>query len=459
MGAATANFLTLLFLSASLVALAWTMATRLTPEPEQPRIQRWLIFWCVKGMLLPSLVWALMNIGVSWNLQPFMPQVQAARHRGVPWVPDFLAVTASGLFIISSYWTAATLGWFVVRTAGVIKVQTRKDFKSLCWSCSLLLILPAALVLLLGGWPWAGIAAIVILGPIAAYSPPFIKPAKLPPIYARAIARLKFGKYTEAEWEIIRELEKCEDDFDGWLMLAELYATHFHDIGEAERTIRDICDHPKVTPSQLAVALHRLADWHLKLAQNPVAARRDLEMITERLKGTHLARMALLRMEQLPATADELRDQQNASTIPLPALGDQLDQPPDPPSSKIERKRAAQLANSCVERLKLSPNNVHVRERLARIFAEQMGRSDLAMEQIQLLLGMPDQPDSRRAEWLGLTAAWHLKYRHDPEAGRNALERLLREFPQTPQALAARRRLELMDREKAYGKQAGRGAT
>jgi hypothetical protein len=62
-----------------------------------------------------------------------------------------------------------------------------------------------------------------------------------------------------------------------------------------------------------------------------------------------------------------------------------------------------------------------------------------------LLLDLPEQPESKRAEWLGLTAAWHIKYRHDLAAGRRTLERLLQEFPHTPQALAARRRLELMD--------------
>ena len=62
-----------------------------------------------------------------------------------------------------------------------------------------------------------------------------------------------------------------------------------------------------------------------------------------------------------------------------------------------------------------------------------------------LLLDMPEQPESRRAEWLGLVAAWHIRYRHDSDAGRRALERVIREFPHTPQALAARRRLQLLD--------------
>ena len=114
--------------------------------------------------------------------------------------------------------------------------------------------------------------------------------------------------------------------------------------------------------------------------------------------------------------------------------------------------RRRHLANECVEKLKHDPNNVPAREKLARLFAEQLDRADLGIEQINLLLEMPDQEEGRRAEWWGLIAAWQLKYRQDPDAARQILERLVREFPHTPQALAAQRRIRLIDAE-----QRGRG--
>jgi len=60
-----------------------------------------------------------------------------------------------------------------------------------------------------------GLAAIAILLPIAGYAPAILRRKRLPPIYARAIAKMKFGKYSEAEREIIRELEKVRRRFEG----------------------------------------------------------------------------------------------------------------------------------------------------------------------------------------------------------------------------------------------------
>jgi hypothetical protein len=289
-----------------------------------------------------------------------------------------------------------------------------------------------------------GLAGIALLAPMAGYAPGVLHLKKTPPMYARAIARMKFGKYSEAEWEIIRELEKSEDDFEGWMMLANLYANNFNDLLEAEQTILGICDHPKTTPSQLSVALHQLAHWQVQRG-DPAAARRTLQMICSRLPGTHLAHMAQLRINQLPASVAELEQQQGVARIPLPALGDAFDEQPTQAEPGMERHKAAEEANTCVEILEADPKNVPARERLARLFAEHLDQPDLGIEQVTLLLEMSDQPDSHRAEWLSLVAAWHIKYRHDSDAGRQTLERLIREFPQSVQAFAARRRLQLLD--------------
>ena len=451
MSGAAAISVLLFSMSAALVGAGWIMTIRLTPEPARSRRLRWLRDWSIKGLLVPLALWAVMNVGLSWNLQPFMPQVQIAQNSGSGWLPAFFRVLLDGWFVLASNWTAVTLGWVLAEATAGLDDEKRASFKSLCWTCLVGMGLPALGLVWFGGWPTLGLAATAILAPIAGYARAILGQKKRPPIYSRAVARLNLGKYTEAEWEIIQELEKCEDDFQGWMMLAELYATRFHDLKEAEKTIVEVCSQPKTSPGQLSVALHRLADWHLKLAEDPEAAKWALQIICDRLKGTHLARMAQLRIQQLPATAQELREQQVAKPIRLPALGDSLDEEPPGPSSKLERHKAAKLANECVEKLKQDPNNVTAREKLARLFAEQLDRADLGIEQITLLLEMPDQPEATRAEWLGLIAAWHFRYQHDFAAARQILERLVREFPHTPQALAAERRIRLIDADQRGG--------
>ena len=453
MSLAVEIFLVLAALSAASVAAGWVLAYGLTPESQRPKLLRSLLAWSGKGLLVPLVIWTLMNLGLSWSLQPFMPQIQAARNSGAPWVPAYLHVVAAGFFVICSFWTAVTLAWALFQAGVSTEGETRAQFKALCLTCFIAMVVPALLIVCFGGWSMLGLAGIALFAPMAGYGPAILHMKPMPPMYARAVARMKFGKYTEAEWEIIRELEKCEDDFDGWMMLADLYANQFNDLSEAERSILEICNQPKTTPSQLCVALHRLADWHLKRAGDPAAARRALQMIRDRLPGTHLAHMAQLRMNQLPASAAELREQRGAAPIPLPALSDKIDQAPALAESDLERHKAAEAANACVEILKQDPNNVPARERLARLFAERLDQADLGIEQVTLLLDLPDQPDTRRAEWLGLLAAWHIRYRHDAGAARESLERLLREFPRCPQAFAARRRLQLLDADS----QASRG--
>ncbi len=432
-------------LSMACLGAGWVLAWRLAPEQRRPEHVRWLSVWCLKGLCLPLLLWALMNFGLGWNLPAFMPQIQAAQNSGKGWFLEFLAVVAVGLFLISSYWAAGTTGWALVRTHAWLEGEGRADMKSLCRTWLIGMCLPALGIAFLGGWWTLGLAALVLLGPMAGAAPSLLAKRKMPPMYARAIARIKFGKYNEAEQEIIRELEKREDDFEGWLMLAELYANQFHDLSEAEQTVLEICDHPKTTAPQLSIALQRLADWHLKFGGDPDAARRALQMLCDLLRGTHLARMAQLRINQLPATAEALREEQANKPIPLPALGDHFDDAPPQPPSAADRAKATESAHACVEQLKLDPNNVPARVKLARLLAEQLGQADQGIAQLTLLLDLPGQEPGKRAEWWGLVAAWQLKYRQDLDTGRKTLERIIQEFPHSPQALSARRRLQLLD--------------
>ncbi len=447
----------LMFICASLgalalVGLAGFTIYRLAPAANARAVVRTKWPWLVKGLVVPFALWILMNVGLSFHLQPFMPSVQLAQNSGTGWFFAFLGVVGAGLLIIATYWAGVTVGWNVIRASRGLVGETRTDFRALCGTCLIGTALPALWLLWVGGWYTLGLTLLLIGLPIAGYGPSILHRVKPRPMYSRAIARMKFGKYRDAEMEIIKQLESAENDFDGWLMLGELYACQFKDIAEAEQIILEICDQPNVTPSQISVALHKLADWQIAVASDPEAAARSLQVISNRLPGTHLARMAELRRTQLPHNPAELRERREARPIPLPALSELSDETGAPAKDAIDSDQAAALAQQLTQQLTRDPNDISAREKLARLFAEPLGQADLAIEQIELLLGVADQPDGKRAEWLSLIAAWQLRHRHDPTAARAILQRLIHEFPNTAQAFAAQRRLSLLNAEAAARK-------
>src|SRR5258706_5491882 len=194
MQAALAIFVALLFLSLVFITVAWGLTWRLTSEHKRRPTLRWLIGWSIKGLVLPLTLWTIMNLGVSWSLQPFMPEVQFAKNNGGEWVAEFFRVLAAGLFIVSSYWAAVTLGWSLAQAARGLEGEPRANFKALCWTRFIGMFLPAFIIVLLGGWPTVGVAATAILVPMAGCAPGLLLPPKMPPMYARAVAKMKFGK-------------------------------------------------------------------------------------------------------------------------------------------------------------------------------------------------------------------------------------------------------------------------
>jgi tetratricopeptide (TPR) repeat protein len=154
--------------------------------------------------------------------------------------------------------------------------------------------------------------------------------------------------------------------------------------------------------------------------------------------------MARVRIDQLPATREALLDQRRVRPIRLPALRDPLDDAEPRPPSAEERAEARGAMERCLEQLSSSPNDAGARERLANAL-EQLGRLDEAVAQWQTLLQLPNPPPGRPAEWLSRLAAVHLHCRHDPGAARPILERLVREYPQSAQALTAHRRLRHLE--------------
>lgn len=345
----TGALLLLVGLTVLTVWLASTVMFRLEPGADQKELLARLGQWAAKGLVLPAAVWTLMNIGMpwlSWRLQPFAPRIQAAQKSGQPWFPIFLGVCIAGFFVVASFWCAVTVIWALGKSRQKMDLTARKEFRGLCLAAVLGLALPALFVLWAGGFAASGLALDLIAVPIAFYTPPLLsRPVRAS--YSRAIARMKMGKFDEAELEIIQQLETRADDYTGWMMMAELYAVHFRDLVEARKTILEVCGQPNITPSQYSVALHRLADWQLSIGKDPESARAALQMVCDHLPGTHLAKMAAARQQRLPLTAEDLRQQSTPHLIHRPALGDAFDELVSEEQSKADLHKAVEQANRC----------------------------------------------------------------------------------------------------------------
>lgn len=436
------SFIALFLGLAGFCAVMWDFSQRLPPE-QVPKLRRWFKVWMFKGLLIPFLLWMVFNAD-AWNwLPPLMQDVDAAKADG-HWPEMMLLVTTLGLFVIATYWTAATVIWLLVvlwRQAADPRQFLRLV---LLWSAALGPL--ATLITWTFGWRFAGLGVTFWVLPILQQILVLQPEKKTAPIYSRAIAAMHFDKYDEAEQAVLDELQTCEDDFDGWLLLAELYANHFNDLPGAQSLIRETCAHPDVTPSQFAVACHRLADWQLKFAQDPDAARAALVEICRRYPRSHLDRMARLRIDQLPATREEWLARQRVKTIRMPSLRGSSAASAAAPAP-VSRQEAFVRSQQCVESLTGNPDNVPAREELARLWAEELGQIELGVEQLEWLLAMRGTTPAQAAGWLGLMASWHLRFPPNLPAAREVMQRLLRRYPQSPQALAARRRLAFMDLE------------
>src|SRR5205814_3055648 len=85
----------------------------------------------------------------------------------------------------------------------------------------------------------------------------------------------------------------------------------------------------------------------------------------------------------------------------------------------------AAKAAEYVKRLEEHPLDNESREKLAMIYAEHYQRLDLATQELEHLINQPNQPMSHQARWLNLLASLHIRYGHDYERARGALQRII----------------------------------
>lgn len=425
----------------ALTAALWQEITS-NKTKSAPHIQFWE--WTLRGLGIPLLWLFLFNSGLFPGIPPITLGPAPSQPGSWPWIallPDRLAPISISL---ASWWALATFIWLLHTL--IQQVKDHELFRSRWIICVALSLPVACLILLAGGAFLSGFAISIPAAALAYGLLPLREFTPKTPLYSRAQGHIKMGRYLEAEEAVLSELEICPDDYQGWMLLAQLYANHFNDLSLAEQTIHELCDQPQLSGIQVSLALNQLADWHLHLNEDPDAARKTIQSVVDRLPQTHFARMAQQRLRQLPTSREDLQDRKKPRTIALPALSDPLDKRPESlPQSQTARQAAALRANLLSARLQQNPDHPEPREELARILTEKLDQVEQGIEQIQQLLNMPDRPEHRVPEWLSLLAAWQLRPHGNRDLARQHLNTLIQQYPQSPQARVAQRRLQVLD--------------
>jgi hypothetical protein len=129
-----------------------------------------------------------------------------------------------------------------------------------------------------------------------------------------------------------------------------------------------------------------------------------------------------------------------------------LRRPSDPPQIEEQKEDPAQLAAAYIKRLDEFPADNEARERLAVLYAEHYQRLDLAEQQLEQLVAVPNQPPRQVVHWLNLIADLQVKVGGDVERARQTLQRIPEIFPKSAYAENALNRIAYLNLE-AKGQQ------
>ncbi|MBN9692428.1 MAG: hypothetical protein J0M24_19440 [Verrucomicrobia bacterium] len=401
--------------------------------------------WAFRGLGLPIVLWIGWNtvalIGPAWGLVPMVPAFRGSLSLVV------LASAGWGVFWVTLIWAGFTFGWLLPKV--IQGIRERDEFDSL----ASLLGMVVVVLLLLSAWMRnLGLAALILSGSAALlfhWAVPMVYQPS--PSYARAIGRIKRGRYDEAEQEVLRQLEEKSDDYEGWMMLATLYAEQFGQLAEAEQTVLELCEQPGLSPFDVARALTKLSEWQLNKGDNPVAARATLALIIQKFPGTPSARVAEGRMRQLPVDDAELRERRKPRVVRLGGLNHEVKAEPATSGSAVVTRMDSQNEVATLKaRLEMRPEDLATRLRLARVLAERLGQFDAGLTQLRQFRNDPTASPAQRAEALAVEASWRLKLMPDEPEARRLLGQLVAEFPGSPQAMSALRQLDMLDHPETY---------
>jgi tetratricopeptide (TPR) repeat protein len=293
---------------------------------------------------------------------------------------------------------------------------------------------------------WAPSIGAWVAGPLTAALDGGSHPPERRPQLSIAEAHRKRGEYQQAVVALKLQINEFPDDFETRMLLAGVLIENLGDFESGRLQVARVVNNPAHPPRLRSYALTQLADWELARGQDPEAARQCFEQIRVLLPGTEFAMAAAQRLAHLPATgASTPAGAAGAPTrapIHLHSSPTTAGTPPDA-ASELDRL-AAQLA--------AHPLDAEARERLALLYADELGEPELAAQELEILIGQPSRPPRMVARWLNLLADVQLHRAGNVDAARAALLRLMNRFPGSGLAESAEHRLDCLSVEAATKK-------
>jgi len=276
-------------------------------------------------------------------------------------------------------------------------------------------------------------------------------PQDAQPFYSAAETKRRNGHVPEAIALVRKELEKFPGDFAGVMLLATILVEDMNDLPGAQIALERWMAGPAATPQGKASALTAMADWHLQFAQDPEAARVALERIVQELPNTPVAHQAAQRLAHLP-TVEHLMAARTGAPVNLRpgekdiGLRKDYTGPAAPASPDL-----GALADEYVTQLEKYPADTATREKLAVLYAEHYHRLDLAADQLEQLIGFPNETPRHAVEWLNLLADLQIRCGKDLAGAEATLRRIIEQFPNPALAEPAIARLASLQGEMRGG--------
>jgi len=265
--------------------------------------------------------------------------------------------------------------------------------------------------------------------------------------------------------ELKKYLSEHPFDWDAREKLASLYSINCHDVKSAVRELDFLLEQDGQPKKKIVQWLNMKADFFVR-DRDLERAKEALNSIVELYPETSPAylaekRIALLKSELKreknkvykvrKSDETDLKQVKTPFNIPtkVSTLASSL-QKKDPAVLKNEEKKVdfdwIEEMQQLDRHLMDHPTNWEARERLASIYAYEMGETEAAIQQIEILLAQSKNKSTQIARWLNMEADFYV-FAKDEVSAKKALQRIAELDPLNPAIFAAEKRIACLKNE------------